>query len=106
MSDDVIHGTGNVFADLGYPDATERQTKVRLAMEVNQILKARKLRQTDAARVLNIPQPKVSALVNYRLDGFSAERLMRFLVLLDQDVEITIRPTLNNQTGRIVVGAG
>lgn len=82
MSTDVIHGTGNVFEDLGYPDATERQTKVRLAMRVNQILKSRKLRQVDMARELNVPQPEVSALVKYQLDVFSAERLIQILKIL------------------------
>lgn len=92
MSDDVIHGSTNVFADLGLPDAAERQAKTRLAMEINAILKGRKLKQAGSATLLGIPQPKVSALVNYRLDGFSLERLMSFLTALDQDVEILIRP--------------
>lgn len=92
MTDDITHGSGNVFADLGLPDAAERQAKTRLAMEINAILKMRRLKQVDAAALLAVPQPKVSALVNYRLDGFSLEKLMSFLTLLDQDVEILIRP--------------
>jgi predicted XRE-type DNA-binding protein len=92
MTDDVTYGTGNVFADLGLPDAAERQAKTRLAMEINAILKMRRLKQVEAAGVLGVPQPKVSALVNYRLDGFSLEKLMSFLTALDQDVEILIRP--------------
>lgn len=93
MSDnDVTHGTGNVFADLGYQDASERQTKTRLALAVNDLLKNRKLKQREIAALLGIPQPKVSALKNYRLDNFSVERLMEFLTVLDQDVEIMIRP--------------
>lgn len=92
MTDDVIEGGGNVFADLGFPDATDRQTKTRLAMAVNARLKARHIKQTEAARLLGIPQPKVSALANYRLDHFSVEKLMRFLNDLDCDVEIVIRP--------------
>ncbi len=89
----VTHGSTNVFADLGLPDAIERQTKTRLAMQVNQLLKDRRLKQVDAASVLGIPQPKISALANYRLDGFSVEKLMEFLTLLNQDVEILIRPS-------------
>lgn len=92
---DIIHGTTNVFADLGYPDAAERQTKTRLALAVNDLLKSRKLKQREIAMLLNIPQPKVSALINYRLDQFSVERLMEFLTALDQDVEIMIRPRTN-----------
>jgi predicted XRE-type DNA-binding protein len=89
---DITHGTGNVFADLGFSDAGERQTKTRLAMAITEIIQVRKLKQVGAAKLLDIPQPKVSALVNYRLDGFSVERLMHFLTALDQDVEIMIRP--------------
>lgn len=93
---DIIHGTDNVYADLGFPDATERQTKMRLAFTLNELLKSRKLKQREVAELLGIPQPKVSALTNYRLDNFSVERLMEFLTLLDQDVDIMIRPRSNN----------
>lgn len=88
----ITRGTTNVFADLGYADAAERQTKTRLALAVNELLKARKLKQREIATLLGVPQPKVSALKNYRLDQFSIERLMKFLTALNQDVEITIRP--------------
>jgi len=94
---EIIRGTTNVFADLGYSDAAERQTKTRLALAVNELLKSRKLKQREIATLLNIPQPKVSALKNYRLDQFSVERLMEFLTALDQDVEIIIRPRSNTQ---------
>ena len=100
----ITRGTTNVFADLGYPDAAERQTKTRLALAVNELLKARKLKQREMATLLSIPQPKVSALKNYRLDQFSVERLMEFLTALDQDVEIMIRPRANTRgSGRISV---
>jgi predicted XRE-type DNA-binding protein len=87
----VIPSSGNVFADLRLPCASEKQTRVRLAVALNQIIQARRLSQTEAARLLDINQPKISALVNYRLDGFSVERLMNFLNALDRDVEIVIR---------------
>lgn len=100
----ITRGTGNVFADLGYLDASERQIKTRLALAVNELLKARKLKQREIATVLGVPQPKVSALKNYRLDQFSVERLMEFLTALNQDVEITIRPRDNTtQAGHISV---
>ncbi|MGD0012871.1 MAG: helix-turn-helix transcriptional regulator [Bryobacteraceae bacterium] len=102
----VVPSSGNVFADLGFPDAAERQTKVRLALAINRILERRRLSQTRAARILGISQPKVSALSNYRLDGFSVERLMRLLTALDQDVEIVIRSKPHSRRGaRIVVTA-
>ena len=87
----ITPSSGNVFADLKVPNAGEKLTKVRLAVAINQILAERRLSQTAAARQLAINQPKISALVNYRLEGFSAERLMRFLNALDRDVEIIIR---------------
>jgi predicted XRE-type DNA-binding protein len=87
----ITGGTGNVFADLGYPDAEERQTKLRLAHAVNGVIARRRLTQAAAAEKLNLNQPKVSALAHYKLDGFSVERLMTFLTALDQDVRIVIR---------------
>ena len=88
----IERGTGNVFADLGLPDAGERQTKTRLALALNRIIKEQGLKQVDTAKKLGVPQPKVSALVNYRLDGFSVEKLMAFIVALGLDVEIIVRP--------------
>ena len=90
-ADQIVRGSGNVFADLGYPDAEERQTKLRLALALNTILDQRKLNQADAAVQLGVNQPKVSALRNYKLEGFSVERLMTLLTALDRDVEIVIR---------------
>ena len=100
---DITRGTGNVFADLGFQDSAERQTKTRLALAVNDLLKARKLKQREIAEVLGIPQPKVSALTNFRLDQFSVERLMEFLTALDHDVEIMIRRRSVAGTGHIAV---
>lgn len=103
MTNDITRGTGNVFADLGLPDPGDRQTKTRLAMAINDIIRQRRLKQAEAADILGVPQPKVSALANYRLDGFSAERLMGFLTCLDQDVEIMIRPRLREGAGAVSV---
>lgn len=89
--DRVTRGTSNVFADLGYPDAAERQAKLRLAYTLNQLLDERKLTQAEAADVLGVTQPKISALRHYKLAGFSVERLMTLLTALDQDIEIVIR---------------
>ena len=87
----ITRGTGSVFADLGFPDAAERQAKLRLAYALNQLVARRKLSQAEAAKVLGLTQPKVSALRNYKLAGFSVERLMSLLTALDQDVDIVIR---------------
>jgi predicted XRE-type DNA-binding protein len=87
----ITRGTKNVFADLGYPDAAERQAKLRLAYALNQVLDQRDVTQAAAGRLLGLSQPKVSALRNYKLGGFSVERLMTLLTAVDQDVEIVIR---------------
>ena len=103
----VIASSGNVFADLGVRNAEEKQTKVRLAVAVNQILHGRKLSQTAAARRLKVNQPKVSVLANYQLEGFSVERLMNFLTALDRDVDIVIRRRPGTRRGgRIAATAG
>ena len=102
----VTLGTGNVFADLGFPDAADRQAKLRLAYALNQELEARKISQVHAAKVLGVTQPKVSALRRYKMEGFSVERLMNLLTALDQDVEIVIRPKpRSRKAGRITVVA-
>lgn len=104
--DAITHGTTNVFADLGYADAEERQTKLRLAHAINAVIARRRLTQSAAAAKLHINQPKVSALANYKLEGFSVERLMTFLTDLDQDVEIVIKnKPRSRSTGRISVVA-
>jgi len=102
----ITRGTGNVFADLGYPDADERQTKLRLAHAIKTVIARRRLTQASAAARLGASQPKVSALANYKLEGFSVERLMTFLTALDQDVEIVIRNKPRSRpAGRISVVA-
>ena len=102
----IVRGTDNVFADLGYPDATERQAKLRLAYALNQTLDERPLTQADAATLLGLTQPKVSALRHYKLAGFSVERLMTMLTALDRDVEIVIkRKPRSRRNARISVVA-
>ncbi len=99
--------SGNLFADLGLPDAVELDTKVRLAVAINERVASRQLSQAKAATLLGVNQPKVSALKNYRLDGFSVERLMSFLTALGSDVEIRIRTPKRASAaqGRILVEA-
>jgi predicted XRE-type DNA-binding protein len=106
LSGKIVRSSGNVFADLGFADAGERQTKVRLAIAINDVLQRRGLSQGKAAELLGINQPKVSALSKYHLEGFSVERLMRFLTSLNQDVEIIIRNRLRTRRpGRVYVTA-
>jgi len=100
----IVHGTTNIFADLGYSDADERQTKLRLAYAINQIIEQCKLTQSATAEALGVNQPKISALLHYKLEGFSVERLMTFLTALDHDVEISIKKKPRSRSaGRISV---
>ena len=88
----VTESSGNVFADLGFENAEELQAKSSLVFEIASIIGKRKLSQVKAAAVLGIDQPKISNLMRGNLDGFSTDRLFRFLNALDQDIEIRIRP--------------
>ena len=101
----VIPSSGNVFADMGLPDAAELDTKARLAAAINRIVERRRLTQAEVAVALEINQPKVSSLLHYKLEGFSVERLMRFLVALGQDVEIVVKAKPRTRSARIAVCA-
>ena len=87
----VTKGSGNVFRDLGLPDADLLQAKADLVHRISTLIGRRGLTQIQAAEVLGITQPKISALLRGRLDGFSMDRLVRFLISLDQDVRISVR---------------
>jgi predicted XRE-type DNA-binding protein len=101
--DTITPSSGNVFADVGLPDAVELKAKVKLAFALNNALAERSLRQIEVAEILGCTQPEVSALANYKLAGFSMARLLEFLTDLDRDVEISIRKT--DHHGQIVIQA-
>jgi predicted XRE-type DNA-binding protein len=85
-------GNGNVFADIGVPNADEHFVKAQLVFKIDSIMKDRRMRQTEAASILGIRQPDVSKMLRGEFRQFSVERLLRFLVALGQDVEIVVRP--------------
>lgn len=85
-------GSGNVFHDLGIPNAEEHLVKAQLVFKIDSILKARRLKQTEAAELFGVKQPDVSKMLHGEFRQFSIERLLRFLVALDQDVEIVVKP--------------
>jgi len=98
-------GTDNVLVDLGFPEAEELTAKVILAKKINDILADRRLTQSAAARLLGIPQPKISAIRNYKIRGISLERLMQALTALGQNVEIVVTPSKKKSAARIAVAA-
>ena len=87
----VTASSRNVFADMGVAEPEEELAKAQLASHIRETIKRRRLTQIHAARLMGLDQPKVSALMNGRLAGFSGERLMRFLAALGQDVEIVVK---------------
>jgi predicted XRE-type DNA-binding protein len=100
----VAESSGNVFADIGLPEPEEELTKAQLASHLRRILRRRRLTQVQAAELMGIDQPKVSALLNGRLANFSSERLMRLLTALGHDVEIAVSPIpASRPPGRIRV---
>jgi predicted XRE-type DNA-binding protein len=101
----VIRSSGNVFADMGLPDAVELDTKTRLGAAISLIVERKRLTQVEVASALGVNQPKVSALLHFKLEGFSVERLMNFLVALGQDVEIVIKDKPRSRAARIAVKA-
>ena len=90
MKEDYIIGSGNVFKDLGFENPEEELAKVKLASVINSLIEKRALTQKEAGEILGVNQPKISALKNGRLKGFSIERLFSYLEKLDQHIEITI----------------
>jgi predicted XRE-type DNA-binding protein len=95
----IEQGSGNVFADLGLPDAEERLTKADLAMQITEAIRARRLTQAKAAALFDIDQPKISRLIRGQLSGFSTEKLIHFLTLLGQDVMIVVKPAARQSRG-------
>lgn len=93
MTDDIKleKSTGNVFEDLGLSVSGERLAKADLAAKIAQIISKRHLSQAQAAELLGITQPKVSAILNGRLRGFSLEKLLHLMMALDRDIEIIVK---------------
>lgn len=88
----IVEGSGNVFADLGLPHPEELQTRAELTRLIHNWIKERGLTQTAAAKLLGLKQPDVSQLMAGRFTHFSTDRLLRLLMALDRDVEIIVRP--------------
>jgi len=90
-------GSGNVFMDLGLPNADEHLVKAQLVFKIDTIMKRRGLKQSEAAALFGVKQPDVSKMLRGDFRQFSVERLLRFLVALNHDVEIVVRPHRGRQ---------
>jgi predicted XRE-type DNA-binding protein len=85
-------GGRNVFKDIGVPNAEEHFVKAQLVFKIDAIMKKRRLKQAEAADLFGVRQPDISKMIRGEFRQFSVERLLRFLVALDQDVEIVVKP--------------
>ena len=97
-------GSGNVYADLGYADADEMLIKAQLVSKIGEIIKRKGFTQTQAAKLLGVPQPKLSNLLRGQFRGFSERRLMDCLTKLGRDVQIVVKTTpRSRRDGRLSI---
>lgn len=101
---DIEMSSGNVFADLGLPDAEGMMVKAQLAAKIQQIIEARGLKQVDAASIIGIPQPKLSLLLKGQFHGISETKMLECLTKLGREVKIVVGPQRSDYTeGRVEV---
>lgn len=101
----IERGSGNVFADLGLPDADTHLLKAELVTRIDRIIRQRGLKQVEAAKLMGLSQPDVSRLMRGDFQEYSLERLLRLLTRLGRDVDIKIRKSRTRGTGRLSVEA-
>ena len=101
----IERGSGNVFADLGRPDAEAHLLKAKLVSRIDEIIRQRGLKQVEAAKLLGLSQPDVSRLLRGNFREYSVERLLRLLLALGRDVQIVIREPRSRRQGRLLVEA-
>lgn len=97
---EVIEGSGNVYADLGYADAGEMQRKSQLAAEIAKVIKSRRLTQTQAAELLGIDQSKVSRIMRGQFRGIGEAKMLALVAKLGRDVRIVVGPA-RRRAGKI-----
>jgi len=100
MTIDREKSSGNVFADLGFPHSEQELVKAKLTVQIYRLLKDRGLTQAEAAKLLGSTQAQVSALVRCRPVSVSIGRLIEFLTVLGQDVEVTVKPASRRSKGQ------
>jgi len=100
----IEKGSGNVYADLEYPDSSEMQVKAQLASKIGEIIKRRRLTQVQAAEILGMTQPKLSGMLRGQFRGISEAKMLECLNHLGQDVQIVVRKaSRTRETGRTCV---
>lgn len=101
----IKRGSGNVFADLGHPDADTHFLKAGLVSSIDDIIRGRNINQSQAAKLLGLSQPDVSRLLRGNFRDFSVDRLFKLLMALDRDVDIIIRKSKKHSPARITIEA-
>jgi predicted XRE-type DNA-binding protein len=99
----IEKGSGNIFADLGLPDAEDMLLKSSIVVELRRLIAQRKLTQTAAAKLVAVSQADLSKILRGQFRGYSEAKLMRMLTAFGQDIEITTRPhRKSGEAGRII----
>jgi predicted XRE-type DNA-binding protein len=106
MPEPIEQSSGNIFADLGLPNSAQELLKAQLTLQVHRLLKARSMSQTDAAKLLGTTQPQISALIALKPVAISVGRLMEFLTVLGQDVQVRVNPAPRHEAGHLSVQVG
>ncbi len=101
MSKGYEESSGNVFADLGFKDSEQELLKAKLTLQIYRLVTERGLTQGEAAKLLGTTQPQMSALMRCKPVSVSVGRLMEFLTVLGQDVEVTVKPAARRKTGHM-----
>ena len=103
MKTRVTKSSGNVFADIGLPESDQELLKAKLTLQVYRLIKSRGLTQAEGASLLGTTQPQMSALMRLRPVSVSVGRLMEFLTILGQDIEVTVKPAHRRKAGHMTV---
>jgi predicted XRE-type DNA-binding protein len=103
MTPDYEESSGNVFSDLDFRDSEQELLKAKLILQIYRLLRDQGLTQSSAAKLLGTTQPQVSALMRCKPVSVSVGRLMEFLTILGQDVEVTVRPARRSTGGHMSV---
>lgn len=88
---EIHEGSGNVYRDLGFPDAEEMLVKAQLVSKIREIIRSKGLTQVEAAKILGLPQPKLSGILRGQFRGVSERKLIDCLTSLGRDVEIVVK---------------
>ena len=97
--------SGNVFTDLEHPDAEVHLLEAELVIRIDKIIRQRRLKQVEAAKLLGLSQPDISRLLQGNFREYSIERLLRLLTILGRDVKMVIQKSDHHQQGRLSVEA-